>query len=177
MADEEVEQPTVPVRESRRGGLAVTLIIILLLGGGIFQYYRANQLATALELERGQVKQLQNEIESIRREANDSTTKFNELTKQRLPVSVVFRRDLVSKGIIAFFKNEAPTTVEVSAVLSDPTSDRRQQVRLVLNGDGVQQIGPQQGWSFAPGQHVRLIHAQFGVADYIVPPDEVTATQ
>jgi hypothetical protein len=54
-------------------------------------------------------------------------------------------------------------------VLSDPSSNRRREVTLNIAANGIQQINSEQGWVFAPGQHVLMSHAQLGTADYEVP--------
>ena len=72
-------------------------------------------------------------------------------------------------GLVAVFKNNSSSPLEVAATFSSQATGVTREANLVISGNGLKEIGHAEGWPFAAGQHIRLTNNQYRPADYDVP--------
>jgi hypothetical protein len=147
----------------------MALIAIAAVGGAAFEYRRAGQLTDELAQANAHTAQLQQQLDNKAQELKSVAAKFQEVAHKNLPVAIIFRPAPSGNGLITFFKNNAPSPIEIGVVLSNPVTERRREVNLNLPANGLQSIGEADGWVFAPGHHIQVTHAQFGTVEYVVP--------
>jgi hypothetical protein len=158
------QQPT----KSRSGALMV-LIAIAALAAAVYEYRRIGQLSEDLAQAVARNSQLQQQLDNQGQELKTVAAKLQEMARKSLPVSIIFRPSPSGNGLTTFFKNNAPTAIDIGVVLTNPVTERRREVNLNLPPNGLLSIGEPDGWVFAPGHHIQVTHAQFGTIDYVVP--------
>jgi hypothetical protein len=147
----------------------MALIAIVAVGGAAFEYRRAGQLNDELAQAKTRAAQLQLQLDNQAQEFKSVSAKLQEVAHKNLPVAIIFRAAPSGNGLITFFKNNAPSPVEIGVVLTNPVTERRREVNLNLPANGLVSIGEADGWVFAPGHHIQVTHAQFGTVEYVVP--------
>jgi len=83
--------------------------------------------------------------------------------------SVSFRRELLSRRIVATFKNNSPKSLEVAALFTSGATNLERRAELVIPAGGFQRMLGGNGWQFAAGQHIRLSNADYRPIEYVVP--------
>jgi len=73
-----------------------------------------------------------------------------------LPVSLTFRKGLLSAGFVGVFRNTSTKELEFTLDLQSAATGRHVRKAIVLNPNAVLQIGAHEGWPFAPGQRYIL---------------------
>jgi hypothetical protein len=121
----------------------------------------------ALQSERA--SELANTVLTARQQIAAPEARLSEAEKPSLPVALSFRTALFGSGLVAIFKNTAPTSLEVAAVFSSQSTGQQRQVNLVIPPNGIQEIGHAEGWAFIAGQHIRLTNNRYRPAEYDVP--------
>lgn len=77
-------------------------------------------------------------------------------TRPDLPVNLSFRKALLSAGLVGVFRNTSGNELEFTLDLESAASGRHIRKAVVLNPNGILQIGAHEGWPFAPGQRYVL---------------------
>lgn len=167
--------------------LALALVAIAAAGWASMQYQRANQLAASLDTAKTQIDQLQGQVTQLQQQAAQnaaqlqgqvaqlqqqaaqSAVQLQQEAKPDLPVTISFRRALLGSGMVATFKNVGASPLEVAAIFVSQATGQQQRRNLVLPPNIIQEIGPAQGWPFAPGQRVLLSNANFRPKEAVVP--------
>jgi hypothetical protein len=168
-AQEPVKKPRKQQPTKSRIGTIMTLIAIIVGVVAAYEYRRAEQLNSDVSQAAARNSHLQQQLDTQTQELKSVSAKLQELARKNLPVSLIFRPSPSGNGLTTFFKNNAPSPVEIGVVLSNPATERRREVNLNLPANGLQSIGEADGWVFAPGHHILVTHAQFGTIDYVVP--------
>lgn len=168
------ETPEQPVaRKSappkNRFSLLAALAAVVCFAWALLEYRSASVLAESLAQANNRNAQLQQQITNQTQELKTVAATLSELARKNLPVSVLFRPTPSGSGLMTFFKNNAPSPVELGVVLTNPVTNRRREVNLNIAANGLQSIGEAEGWVFAPGHHVQVTHAEFGTVEYVVP--------
>jgi hypothetical protein len=145
------------------------LATIAALGAAAYEYRRADNLTESLAQANARSAQIQQQMNNQTQELKSVAAKLEELARKNLPVSVIFRPSPSGNGMTTYFKNNAPSPIEIGVILSNPLTERRREVNLNLPANGLQSIGEPEGWVFAPGHHIKVTHAQFGTVEYVVP--------
>lgn len=169
--EEEELEPRVTRKKKPKKSHATTLAVLAMiaaLGAAAFEYQRADKLSETLAQANLRTSQVEQQMNTQSQELKTVAAKLEELTKKNLPVSVIFRPSVSGNGMTTFFKNNAPSPIEISVVLSNPVTERRREVNLNIPANGVQSIGEPDGWVFAPGHHIKVTLAQFGTVEYVV---------
>jgi hypothetical protein len=73
-----------------------------------------------------------------------------------LPVNLSFRQALLSAGLVGVFRNTSGRELEFMLDLESPATGQHVRKAVVLNPNGILEIGAQQGWPFAPGHRYLL---------------------
>jgi hypothetical protein len=169
--DEPVEAPVKPKKSipRPRGIVVAWVVATVAIVWGVYEYRRAGHLAEQLSAAQAENATLTGRVSEIEQLMNETAAKLDQITKLRMPVSVVFRRASTGPGLNAFFRNNAPEPITVSVLLTNPVTNRRRESNMAIPANGVQEIGEAQGWIFAPGQRILMTHAQFGSVEYVVP--------
>jgi hypothetical protein len=158
---------TKPKDSKGRGGMLLLLIAIVAAVFGLYEFRRAEQLATQVSNLTTQNTTMQNQIGVVEQNLQSATERLNEVSKEKMPVAVFFRPN-TREGLSAYFKNNAPEPITVSVLLTNPVTNRRRESNMTIPANGVVEIGDLEGWVFAPGHHVMVTHAQFGSVEYVV---------
>jgi hypothetical protein len=171
-APDQEELPRVaPKKKKPKKGSGSTLVLLTMIAAicaAAYEYRRAESLTESLAQANARNEQTQQQMNSQGQELKSVAAKYEELARRNLPVSIIFRPSVSGNGLTTFFKNNAPSPIEISVILSNPVTDRRREVNLNLPANGVQSIGEPEGWVFAPGHHVKVTNAQFGTVEYVV---------
>lgn len=169
--NENVIMPTPAKRPAPKNRGALFAFIIALVCGAVaaYEYRHSALLNTGLNDANAQNAKLQEQVATLRSQLDTATADLNELKKHNMPVTLIFRKTPSGNGLITYFKNNAPSPLEVSVLLSNPVNHHSREANLILPANGSQSIGETEGWVFAPGQHIQLTNAQFGSVEYVVP--------
>jgi hypothetical protein len=169
--NESVIMPTPVKRPAPKSRGALVALVIALICGAVaaYEYRHSTLLNNALNDANLQSAKLQQQVATLHDQLDTATAELNELKKRNMPVTLIFRKASTGNGLITFFKNNAPSPLEVSVLLSNPLNHHSREAHLILPANGSQSIGETEGWVFAPGQRIQLTNAQFGSVDYVVP--------
>ncbi len=85
-----------------------------------------------------------------------------------LPVNLTFRKALLSAGLVGVFRNTSAKELEFTLDLESGATGRHIRKSVVLNPNGFLEIGAQQGWAFAPGQHIVMNNPAYRPRAYTV---------
>lgn len=85
-----------------------------------------------------------------------AAAKLADETRPDLPVNFGTRRALLSAGKVGIFHNTSGRELEFTLDLDSPATGRHVRKAVVLNPNGILQIGAHEGWAFAPGQRITL---------------------
>jgi hypothetical protein len=169
--DQEELPRVVPKKKKPKKGSGSALVLLTMIGAigaAGFEYRRAENLNESLVQSNARNEQIQQQMNIQGQELKSVVSKYEELARRNLPVSIIFRPSVSGNGLTTFFKNNAPSPIEISVILTNPVTDRRREVNLNLPANGVQSIGEPEGWVFAPGHHIKVTNAQFGTVEYVV---------
>lgn len=160
-----------PVKRKSSNAAGTTAWVIAMLCGAAAAYgfQQVKQLTAKLNDANAQVTSLQSQLQATKAQVESSASEINELKKHNLPVTMIFRRAPTGNGLICIFKNNAPTTFDVSVLLNNPVNHHSREANLSIPANGQQSIGEMEGWVFEPGQHIRLTNVQYGSVDFVVP--------
>lgn len=86
-----------------------------------------------------------------------------------IPISVRFRKALLSSGLVASFKNETEDPFAVTLEFSRESTDRRDNRDLVLNKDQSREIGEREGWAFVKDDKIVLSRKGYKPVTIVVP--------
>lgn len=149
--------------------MVVWAIAAVAIAWGVYENRRAAQLTESLSVAQSAQETATARVSELEHQLTETSAKLDELAKLKMPISIVFRRTSSGSGFNAFFKNNAPESINVSVLMTNPATNRRRESNLAILGNGVQEIGEAQGWVFTPGQRILMTHAQFGSVEYVVP--------
>jgi septal ring factor EnvC (AmiA/AmiB activator) len=82
-------------------------------------------------------------------------------TRPDLPIALSFRKGLLTTGLVGVFRNTSSKELEFTLDLESPATGRHVRRAMVLNPNGLFEIGAKDGWPFAPGQHITLNNPGF----------------
>ena len=86
---------------------------------------------------------------------------IDQYNKAPLPVKVTYRDAMLGPGYVAQVRNESPRYLAVVATLKNPTTGQMINSRLDLPPDQIVEIGHAEGWPFASGDTITLVHADY----------------
>lgn len=113
--------------------LAALVVAAIAVGVGYLRYQKEQQLSAAVA----------QQAATIQAEA-----------KPDLPLSVGFRRALIGTGRVLVLRNNSASDLDLAVIVRSDATGLVQRRELDVPANRVIQLGPAQGWSFAPGQRV-----------------------
>lgn len=134
---------------------AMTIIAIVLAIYCVLEYKQTTQLQAQLTLAQARINQL--------------GAGLQQANKLDIPITVFFRRAVFGDGLVAVFRNNSGSQLEAAADVTSQATNARKHIELVLPANGTQEVGPQQGWPFAPGQKITLSNNSFRSIIVTVP--------
>ncbi len=124
-----------------------------------------------------QVARLQGNLQALATEADtkikaltdEANTKLQALSKPDLPITARFGKPLLSNDLMATFRNNSATALEVAAVFTSPATGQTKQVTIVIPANGEKTILKGDGWEFAAGQTIKLSNNDYRTITFTVP--------
>jgi hypothetical protein len=129
---------------------------------------KASALSAKLETVTKEAAGLQTQVQATQAQASaeqqqlqSTEAKLAAEARPDLPVVVTYRNALLSAGLVGVFRNTSSRELEFTLDLASPATGRHIRRAVVLNPNGILEIGAQQGWAFAPGQQIMLINPAY----------------
>lgn len=82
-------------------------------------------------------------------------------SRPELPVEISYREALLGPGLVAVFKNTSSRHLAVVATLYNPTLQKEESYRLDLSPEMSKVVGHSEGWAFASGDVIKLVHSEY----------------
>lgn len=117
--------------------LLYSLLGILVIGAG-FAYYMKEEV-------RKEYERVQAEYEA----------------RPELPIEIHYREALLGPGLVAIFKNTSDRHLAVVATFYNPTLQKEGNYRLDLAPQVTQEVGHSEGWAFASGDTIKIVHNEY----------------
>ena len=149
----------------------ITLIVIALASVAVaaYEYQHSALLVSELEHANAQNASQQQQLAELQQQVKRDTADINDLRKDSMPVSLLFRHASSGNGLVAFFKNNSPAAFDISVLITNPVNHHSREANLSIPANSAQSIGEAEGWIFESGQQIRITNVQFGSAEYVVP--------
>lgn len=81
--------------------------------------------------------------------------------RPELPVEINYRGAFLGPGLVAIFKNTTNRHLAVVATLYNPTLNKEESYRLDLAPNSVKEVGHAEGWTFASGDVIKIVHNEY----------------
>ena len=91
-------------------------------------------------------------------------TSCSQMSKPDLPVRILQRESLVKEGLVAQFHNESGRRLVVDVVLEDKGNQNRKAGALVLEANGMAELGWAEGWKFDKGDKITISHKDYRIS-------------
>lgn len=88
--------------------------------------------------------------------------------KPDLPLSYGFRRAILGTGNVMLLRNNSATPLDLAVIVTSAATGLVQRREVDVPADRTIQLGPVQGWTFVPGQHVAFRNVNFRPAEILV---------
>ena len=153
---------------------AAIAIGMIALGACAYGFMLYGALASELAAARNDVRLAHNEIANLNTQVRlmeeQAETQQQQLqgkqallaaqSRRNLPIELTFH-EAGRSGKVALLHNLSDADIEVILEVQSPASGNHIRRPLVINARGMLQIGPAEGWQFAPGQIVSLDKDQY----------------
>lgn len=97
--------------------------------------------------------------EGARKEYEQAKAEYE--AKPELPIEMNYRGALMGIGLVVSFKNASDRHLAVVATFYNPTLKKEESYRLDLAPQITQEVGYAEGWAFASGDSVKIIHNEY----------------
>jgi hypothetical protein len=97
--------------------------------------------------------------EGARKEYEQAKAEYE--AKPELPIEINYRRALMGPGLVVSFKNASNRHLAVVATFYNPTLKKEDSYRLDLAPQIPQEVGHAEGWAFASGDSIKIIHNEY----------------
>lgn len=168
---ESVSVPVAPAKSGSKGVLFTAILALVGFGLAAFEYEQNAKSTAMLKEVTDQAAALQRDLNMAQVDLAKTTDQLNELQQRNMPITLIYRR-AANGGLAVTFKNNSPTTLLVSVLMTNTINHHSREANLSIPGNGVQSIGESEGWTFEPGHRIRLTTAELGSVDYVVPKPE-----
>jgi hypothetical protein len=81
--------------------------------------------------------------------------------KPELPVEVVYRQAIMGPGLVVGLKNTSDRNLAVLLTVANRTTKEEMSFRVDLPPKGSSELGHMEGWTFASGDSVKIVHADY----------------
>jgi hypothetical protein len=78
-----------------------------------------------------------------------------------LPVEITYREALLGPGLVAAFRNSSDRHLTVVATFYNPTLQKEENYRLDLAPQIIREVGHSEGWAFASGDTIKIVHNEY----------------
>lgn len=107
-----------------------------------------------------QLRILEEQVEAQQEQLQGERAQLAAASRRNLPIQLTFH-EAGRSGRVALLHNLSDVDIEVTLEVQNPASGNEVRRPLVINAHGMLQIGPAEGWRFAPGQIVSLNKDQY----------------
>jgi hypothetical protein len=107
-----------------------------------------------------QVRLMEEQAEIQQQQLQGEQARLAAQSRRNLPIELTFH-EAGRSGKVALLHNLSDADIEVMLEVQSPASGNHMRRPLVINARGMLQIGPAEGWQFAPGQIVSLDKDQY----------------
>lgn len=153
---------------------AAIAVGMIALGACAYSFMLYSALASELAAARNDVRLAHNEIanlntqlrlmeeqrETKQQQIQGEQARLAAQSRRNLPIELTFH-EAGRAGKVALLHNLSDADIEVMLEVQSPASGNHIRRPLVINARGMLQIGPAEGWQFAPGQIVSLDKDQY----------------
>jgi len=167
---ESISVPMAPTKSGNKGALVAVIIALVGLAAAAYEYQQNAKTSALLKEMNEQFAKLQHDLNSAQVDLAKTTDQLNELQQRNMPVTLIYRR-AANGGMAITFKNNAPTPLQMSVLMTNPINHHSREANLSIPANGVQSIGEAEGWAFEPGHRIRLTTAELGSVEYVVPQE------
>ena len=102
-----------------------------------------------------QLRLMEEQAETQQHQLQGEQARLGAQSRRNLPIELTFH-EAGRSGKVALLHNLSDADIEVMLEVQTPASGNHIRRPLVINARGMLQIGPAEGWQFAPGQIVSL---------------------
>ena len=102
-----------------------------------------------------QLRLTEEQAETQQQQLQGEQARLAAQSRRNLPIELTFHENGRS-GKVALLRNLSDADIEVMLEVQSPSSGNHIRRRVVINAHGMLEIGPAEGWQFAPGQIVSL---------------------
>ncbi len=141
--------------------IATLILALVAVGLGSYAYMERSEVNALTAQLAAQTTAQQQQLQS-------AETRLAAESRPDLPVTLGFRQAMLSAGLVGVFRNTSGQELEFTLDLESPATGQRVRKAVVLNANGILEIGAQQGWAFAPGQRVMLNNPAYRPRAYTV---------
>jgi len=107
-----------------------------------------------------QLRILEEQVEAQQEQLQGERAQLAAATRRTLPIQLTFH-EAGQSARVALLHNLSDADIEVTLEVKNAASGNDLRRPLVINAHGMLQIGPAEGWRFAPGQIVSLNKDQY----------------
>lgn len=154
--------------------VAATAFGMIAVGACAFSFMLYGALASELAAAKNDVLLAHNEVENLntqlrlmeeqaeaqQQQLQGEQARLAAQPRRNLPIELTFH-EAGRSGKVALLHNLSDADIEVVLEVQSPASGHHARRPLVISARGMLQIGPAEGWQFAPGQIVSLNKDQY----------------
>lgn len=97
--------------------------------------------------------------ESVYKEYERTVKEYE--ARPEMPVELSYRSALMGPGLVITLKNISSRHLSVVATFLNPTLIKEENYRIDIAPSSVKEIGHVEGWAFASGDVIKLIHNEY----------------
>jgi hypothetical protein len=153
--------------ESRSGAVwkvSAAVLGLVAIGASICsytQYADVQTLTSRLAVAQADAQQAKSANDALQSQLSTLQSQLANQARPDLPVRLGLRNALLGGGKVAVLQNESNSALEIIVEAQSPVTGAHFKRAYVMNPRAILQIGPQQGWPFAPGQSITVSNPKF----------------
>ena len=97
--------------------------------------------------------------ESVRKEYEEITQKYE--ARPEMPIDISYRKAWTGPGLVIVLKNISSRDLSVVATFLNPTLNKNTSYRIDISPSSAKEIGHAEGWAFASGDVIKLVHNDY----------------
>jgi len=97
--------------------------------------------------------------ENVREEYERTTEEYE--ARPEMPVELSYRSALMGAGLVIVIKNTSSRHLSVVATFLNPTLNKEESYRIDISPGSVKEMGHAEGWAFASGDVIKLVHNEY----------------
>jgi len=84
-----------------------------------------------------------------------------EQSKPDLPIALAYRAAITGPGLVVSLKNTSNRSLAVLMTVANATTKQEKTFRLDISPQQTTEVGHLEGWTFASGDSVKVVHAEY----------------